>query len=278
MSSGIYITSSSEKVEYHSLYELKRMVELDSDDDVLSWSRCTIEIQFCGPQGEVCKFTPTLSVYRKNNITTLEDIKCKLTDYDVLKLKAAVDWCKERVGFKYQIIQYENAPALPTVKLANYSNEYGKFVRPTSEWVYISMACMVAAQSTCLRKKVAAVFTDSKLQRILCLGYNGNVAGGPNCCDSLNAGACGCTHAEINALTKNVEGLEGSTCFLTLSPCIACAKVLINRGIKRIVYYESYRDTSGIDLCQKYGIHITKFDNHSEYETGVANSAIPTIY
>jgi dCMP deaminase len=119
-----------------------------------------------------------------------------------------------------------------------YENSYGRFVRPTEKMIFMNMAIMIAQRSTCIRRKVGAVITDNKMHRVLCFGYNGNVVGGPNQCDSLDEGQCGCVHAEINALTKSDTTLDGATCFVTLSPCVNCAKVLINRGIKRVIYHE----------------------------------------
>lgn len=136
----------------------------------------------------------------------------------------------------------------------SYENGYGTFVRPSEKMIFMNMAIMIAQRSTCLRRKVGAVITDNKMHRVLCFGYNGNVVGGPNQCDSLDEGQCGCVHAEINALTKSDTTLDGATCFVTLSPCVNCAKVLINRGIKRVIYHECYRDVSGIALLDKYGI------------------------
>lgn len=268
---GTYTSASGENFRYDSSYELRRMKELDYvETDVISWQRCKFVIPYTGTDGNTHHYNPDFLVTRNDDIT-IEEVKGRMTDTDILKMKAAVDYAKDK-GWKYKIIQYDLKSSFPVPKLDAYENDYGVFLRPTEESVFIHMALMIADRSTCLRKKVAAVFTDPEMRRVYCFGYNGNVAGGPNQCDSLDAGACGCTHAEINALTKSVMSLDGATCFVTLSPCLACAKVLINRGIKRVVYYETYRNAAtSIALLKKHNVRIEKYENLVE-KTSILNA------
>lgn len=257
---GTYTSLSGKSFRYASSYELRRMKELDYvESDVVSWSRCEFTIPYVAVDGKERNYLPDFFVIRSNE-TAIEETKGQMDDNDVRKMTAAIKYAEER-GWKYRIIQYDRSPHPIIPKMKVYENDVGRFVRPSEETVFMSMALTLAGRVTCLRKRVAAVFTDAKMHRVLCFGYNGNVAGGPNQCDALLEGNCGCTHAEINALTKSVSSLEGSTCFVTLSPCFACAKVLINRGVSRVVYYETYRNVSGLELLRKHGIIVEKYDD-----------------
>lgn len=88
------------------------------------------------------------------------------------------------------------------------------------------------------------------------LGYNGNAKGFPNACDSKKVGDCGCLHGEDNALLKTSVGPEVSKIvFVTLSPCVYCAKRFVNKGgVKKVYYHEEYRKRDGLDILEKAGI------------------------
>jgi len=270
---GMYTSLCGLTFRFDSSYELRRMKELDYvEKDVKSWKRCDFSIPWKNSNGENVNYIPDLLVTYNDESVVIEELKGRLQPNDVLKMKAGIEYAEQR-GWKYKLIQYDEKPNFPLVHLGMYENDYGRFMRPTGESVFMHMSLMIAQQSTCLRKKVAAVFTDADLLRVLCFGYNGNVSGGPNQCDSLDEGACGCTHAEINALTKSISSLDGSTCFVTLSPCLACAKVLVNRGVKRVIYYETYRNAAGITLLKQFGVKVEKFENLSE-QTYSENSTL----
>ncbi len=132
--------------------------------------------------------------------------------------------------------------------------------RPRKEQAFMTFASEMAARSTCDRLAVGAVFADTRLERILCAGYNGGYAGGPNGCDSHEPGLCGCIHAEINALTKSRDDLHGSVCFVTTSPCKMCAKVLVNRGVSKVVFLQSYRTDEGVTILRSAGVEVVKYD------------------
>jgi dCMP deaminase len=134
-------------------------------------------------------------------------------------------------------------------------------LRPRKEQAFMVFAAEMAKRATCDRLQVGAVFADAKLERILCAGYNGGHAGGPNGCDTLEPGACGCIHAEINALTKSRDDLHGSVCFVTHSPCKICAKVLVNRGVSAVVYLNDYRSDEGIRILRDSGITVSKYQD-----------------
>lgn len=133
--------------------------------------------------------------------------------------------------------------------------------RPRREQIYMEHAAMMASQATCDRLQVGAVFTDARMMRVLCSGYNGNYSGGPNGCETLNPGNCGCLHAELNALTKSREDLQGCTCFVTTQPCKMCAKILVNRGVSRVVYLQSYRLEEGIDILRASGVEVVRYSD-----------------
>lgn len=148
-----------------------------------------------------------------------------------------------------------------------------------------TMICQVVAQrSTCWRSQVGAVIV--KEGRVVSMGYNGPVSGMPACEDLPNVLECptkesflqwkedhplvcqgaGCTrslHAETNAIAFAARAgvsVEGCTMYCTMSPCINCAKVIVNSGIKKLVYMEEYRDTTGLDLLKSAGIVVVHLD------------------
>lgn len=136
-------------------------------------------------------------------------------------------------------------------------------LRPHKYQAFMVFATEMAKRATCDRLQVGAVFADARLERILCAGYNGGHAGGPNGCDSHEPGLCGCIHAEINALTKSRDDLHGSVCFVTTSPCKMCAKVLVNRGVSTVVFLCSYRNDEGVQILQDSGVTVVKYEDLS---------------
>lgn len=140
-------------------------------------------------------------------------------------------------------------------------NGEAKKERPSLDFAFMQFAKTIADRSTCCRKRVGAVFVDKHKKKIISFGYNGGFAHElVEGCDSEKPGACGCVHAEINAVTKNSTDLSEAICYVTLSPCIVCAKVIYNAGISKIYYLEDYRDSSGIDALRKKGLEVIKVD------------------
>ncbi len=121
---------------------------------------------------------------------------------------------------------------------------------------YLRMARIWAENSYCVRRKVGAIIV--KNQMIISDGYNGTPAGFENVCEDEN----GLTksyvlHAEANAITKvarSNNSSEGATLYITASPCLECAKLIIQAGIKRVVFNELYRIIDGIDLLKRAGV------------------------
>ena len=118
------------------------------------------------------------------------------------------------------------------------------------------MASIWAENSYCERRKVGALVVKDKM--IISDGYNGTPSGFENVCeDESNVTKPYVLHAEANAITKiarSNNNSEGATLYVTASPCIECAKLIIQAGIKRVVYGEKYRLTDGIDLLERAGI------------------------
>lgn len=123
---------------------------------------------------------------------------------------------------------------------------------------YLRMAAIWAENSYCQRRQVGALIVKDKM--IISDGYNGTPSGFENNCEDKD----GLTkpyvlHAEANAITKIARSSNnsmGATLYVTASPCIECAKLIIQAGIKRVVYSEKYRLTDGIDLLEKASIEI----------------------
>ena len=130
----------------------------------------------------------------------------------------------------------------------------------------MEIALIVAKRSTCNRARVGCVITQEG--RIVSTGYGGAPSGLPHCLDEgclIGENDMGCirtTHAEQGAIAfaaKKGVSLEGSTLYVSLSPCLPCAKLIINAGIKRVIYLEQYRKTDGVELLKKAGISVEEF-------------------
>ena len=123
---------------------------------------------------------------------------------------------------------------------------------------YLEMARIWAKNSYCTRRQVGALVVKNNM--IISDGYNGTPSGFENICEDDN----GVTkpyvlHAEANAITKlarSNNNSDGATIYITASPCIECAKLIIQSGIKRVVYGEKYRLMDGIELLERAGIEV----------------------
>ena len=123
---------------------------------------------------------------------------------------------------------------------------------------YIRMASIWAENSYCTRRQVGALIVKDKM--IISDGYNGTPSGFENICEDNN----GVTkpyvlHAEANAITKiarSGNSSDGATMYVTASPCIECAKLIIQSGIKRVVYSEKYRLEDGLELLKRANIEV----------------------
>jgi len=148
-------------------------------------------------------------------------------------------------------------------------------VKPSFDLIFMDLASDLAQRSHCVKAQVGAVLT--KDTRIISIGYNGPPAGTHNCdeewpdtgCPRDSKNSCSLAlHAEENAIlyaVKNGSTLEGSTLYLTLSPCIACARIIFSSGIKKVWYKASYSEykglpsDEGVDFLNRFGVECLKF-------------------
>ena len=123
---------------------------------------------------------------------------------------------------------------------------------------YLRMAQIWAENSYCKRRQVGALVVKDKM--IISDGYNGTPSGFENVCeDDGNVTYPYVLHAEANAITKlarSNNNSDGATLYVTDSPCIECAKLIIQAGIKRVIYGKEYRLTDGLELLRKAGIEV----------------------
>ena len=123
---------------------------------------------------------------------------------------------------------------------------------------YLRIAKEWGNLSYCHRKKVGAIIVKNKM--IISDGYNGTPSGFENCCeDEENITKWYVLHAEANAILKvarSTQSCEEATLYITLSPCKECSKLIHQSGIKRVVYHQKYKDTSGVDFLIKAGVEV----------------------
>lgn len=128
---------------------------------------------------------------------------------------------------------------------------------------YLRMAKSWAKLSHCTRKQVGALIVKDDM--IISDGYNGTPSGFNNCCEDENGETHWYVlHAEANAIlkvAKSTNNAKGATLYLTLSPCKDCSKLILQAGIKRVVYMKGYKDTSGVDFLSASGVEITQIEN-----------------
>lgn len=147
--------------------------------------------------------------------------------------------------------------------------------KPSFDEIYMDLAENLGKKSHCVKAQVGAVL--AKDTRIISLGYNGPPAGTYNCdevwpetgCLRDSKGSCSLAlHAEQNAIlyaAKNNVSLQGSTLYVTLAPCIACARVIYTVGIKKVIYLNSYAKMKnlpaeeGADFLEKFGVEVVQF-------------------
>ena len=125
----------------------------------------------------------------------------------------------------------------------------------------LRMARIWAENSYCKRRQVGALVVKDKM--IISDGYNGTPSGFENICEENDITKPYVLHAEANAITKlarSSNNSDGSTLYVTASPCIECAKLIIQAGIKRVVYAEKYRLNDGIQLMERAGIKVEFLD------------------
>jgi dCMP deaminase len=143
---------------------------------------------------------------------------------------------------------------LEEIEKINKENRYHK--------KYLEIAQKISELSYANKKKVGSIIVKNSV--IISDGYNGTPNGFENECEDLDGNTKWYTlHAEANAITKLVKNggisAEGSTLYITLSPCKECSKLILQSGINKVIYLEEYRDKSGINFLSSSGIEICKF-------------------
>lgn len=147
--------------------------------------------------------------------------------------------------------------------------------KPAFDDIFMELAVNLAKRSHCIKRHVGAVLT--KDTRIISIGYNGPPAGTHNCdeefpetgCARDSKGSCSLAiHAEQNAIlyaVKNNASVEGSTLYVTLSPCLACSRIIYSMGIKKVIYLNSYAaykgipSDEGVDFLNTFGIETEQY-------------------
>ena len=148
-------------------------------------------------------------------------------------------------------------------------------IRPAFDDIYMELAVNLAKRSHCIKRHVGAVLT--KDTRIISIGYNGPPSGTHNCdevwpeegCPRDSKGSCSLAiHAEQNAIlyaVKNKTAVDEATLYVTLSPCLSCARIIYSMGICRVIYLNSYADykglpsDEGVDFLKRFGIECIKY-------------------
>lgn len=128
---------------------------------------------------------------------------------------------------------------------------------------YLRLAASWAKLSHCNRKQVGAIIVKDAI--IISDGYNGTPAGFDNCCENENGETYWYViHAEANAIlkvAKSTNNCKDATLYLTHSPCKDCSKLVLQSGIKRLIYQEAYKDASGIDFLKSAGLIVEQIQN-----------------
>ena len=126
---------------------------------------------------------------------------------------------------------------------------------------YMRMARIWAENSYCVRRKVGALLVKDKM--IISDGYNGTPSGFENVCEEDGVTKPYVLHAEANAITKvakSANNCDGATLYITAAPCIECSKLIIQAGIRRVVYADAYRSDEGLALLRRVGIDIAQVE------------------
>ncbi|MEQ8904428.1 dCMP deaminase family protein [Ekhidna sp.] len=155
--------------------------------------------------------------------------------------------------------------------------------RPEFDDIFMELAVNLAKRSHCIKRHVGAVLT--KDTRIISIGYNGPPSGTHNCdtewpeegCPRDSKGSCSLAlHAEQNAIlyaVKNKTDVEGATLYVTLSPCIACARIIYTMKIEKVIYLKSYAEYKGIpsdeglDFLRRFGVEVEKYEGNLDNVT-----------
>lgn len=134
--------------------------------------------------------------------------------------------------------------------------------RPSWEEVWMKTAKILAERSHDEKFQVGTIVVSEDNAVVLSCGYNGNAPGAPHIPDSPEPGRSNFIHSEANALVKlPFHYPTEKVMYVTLSPCLACSKLIVAAKIKRVVYDVEYRDTAGIEFLKTYGVEVLKYSD-----------------
>ncbi len=157
--------------------------------------------------------------------------------------------------------------------------------KPEFDDIFMELAVNLAKRSHCTKRHVGAVLT--KDTRIVSIGYNGPPAGTHNCdvewpekgCPRDSKGGCSLAiHAEQNAIlyaVKNKTSVEGATLYVTLSPCLSCARIIYTMGISKVIFLNSYAqykgisEDEGVEFLRKFGVEALQYKGEIEHATNL---------
>ncbi len=160
----------------------------------------------------------------------------------------------------WRIVKFTNSNGLFHYRVFT-SNDSDLIIDHRSDKIYLEMAQSWSKNSYCERKKVGCLIVNNRA--IISDGYNGSPTGFPNRCEINDVTLPYVLHAEANAITKLARGTQssdGSVLYVTLSPCYECSKLIIQSGIKKVVFNQIYRKTESISFLAEAGIEIIKIN------------------
>ncbi len=162
---------------------------------------------------------------------------------------------------------------------------------PSWDKYFMSLADMAAKRSKCLRRSVGSILVKDK--QIIATGYNGPPAGTPSCAEKggclrekLNIPSgqrdeiCRAAHAEVNTIAQAAKhgiSTDGSTLYCVNKPCVICMKILINAGIKKIIYREEYDSELADELAKEAGLELVKYRKEPEKIVDVSDKTNPDV-
>jgi len=123
----------------------------------------------------------------------------------------------------------------------------------------MSFAFSLEALSKCEQRGVAAIIVDSDMTQVYSIGINGGPKGGLNCLCSLGD-KYSCVHAEANAIAKDTAYADSKILICTLSPCVTCASLIVNAGIKTVIYADTWKNTDGLSILIRAGLKVIKYE------------------
>jgi dCMP deaminase len=149
----------------------------------------------------------------------------------------------------------------------------GDLARPSFGEIFMGFALSLSLRSTCRRAKVGACVVTQDNHRVLAMGYNGGPRGLDNTCLTDEPGKCGCVHSEANCVVKLDFGdMSLKRMFTTTEPCRDCACLIVNSSISDVVYLRPYRLHDGLELLERAGIKVWKFDESLLIPAGAAGA------